>query len=76
MPNNAFTWAEPKSLAEKGGPNELGWEAHSPVRACGPAPTISYSADGPGARQGWPEPEQRHQREHVELFKMVANLLA
>lgn len=27
--NNNFTWADPKTLPDKGGPTQLGWESHS-----------------------------------------------
>ena len=73
--NNNFTWAEPKTLPEKGGPDKLGWEIHDFSRLW----TASHYDVLNGLVQQRIEsgaaPDVAIRESNKELFKMLANLL-
>lgn len=73
--NNQFTWAEPKSLPKKGGPNELGWSKHSFSRLWTGAHYDVLKAMVAQHMEAGANAETALRASNEELLKMTANLL-
>ncbi len=73
--NNNFTWAEPKTLPQKGGPDQLGWEIHDFSRLWTAAHFDVLNGLVQEKIQGGTAPDVAIRESNKELLKMVANLL-
>lgn len=72
---NNFTWAEPKSLPEKGGPDQLGWEIHSFSRLWVGAHYDLLQALVQERLQSGKAPDAALRESNQELLNMLARLL-
>ncbi|MBS2034906.1 hypothetical protein JST97_07955 [bacterium] len=73
--NNNFTWAEPKSLPEKGGPDKLGWEIHDFSRLWTASHYDLLNAMVQQRIQSGAAPDVALRESNKELLGMLANLL-
>ncbi|MBX3169652.1 MAG: hypothetical protein KF760_19775 [Candidatus Eremiobacteraeota bacterium] len=73
--NNNFTWAEPKTLPEKGGPDKLGWEIHDFSRLWTASHFDILNGMVQQRIQDGAAPDVAIRESNKELLKMLANLL-
>ncbi|MBT9583766.1 hypothetical protein IV102_10485 [bacterium] len=73
--NNQFTWSEPKSLPEKGGPEQLGWEIHSFSRLWTGAHYDLLNNMVKERIQAGDRPDVALRQSNQELLTMLARLL-
>lgn len=73
--NNNFTWAEPKTLPEKGGPDKLGWEIHDFSRLWTASHFDVLNGLVQERIQAGAAPDVAIRESNKELLKMLANLL-
>ena len=73
--NNNFTWADPKTLPEKGGPDKLGWEIHDFSRLWVGAHYDLLNAMVQQQIQGGSAPDVALRESNKELLTMLANLV-
>jgi hypothetical protein len=73
--NNNFTWADPKTLPEKGGPDELGWGKHSFSRLWTGAHYDVLEGMVSAKMQAGMAADEALRQANRELFRMLAQLL-
>lgn len=73
--NNNFTWADPKTLPEKGGPDKLGWEIHDFSRLWIGAHYDVLNGMVKQQIEGGAAPDVALRESNKELLTMLANLV-
>jgi hypothetical protein len=73
--NNQLKFADPSTLSEKGGPNELGWGKHSLSRVWTGAHFDLLKAMVAERLAAGDAPEKAIRESNDELFKMLANMI-
>ncbi len=72
---NSFRWADPKTLPEKGGPDQLGWEIHSFSRLWTGAHYDLLKALVSERLEAGDKPDVALRESNRELLTMLANLI-
>jgi hypothetical protein len=73
--NNQFTWADPKTLPEKGGPDALGWEIHDFSRLWTAAHFDVFKGMVSAQVAAGVKPDVAIKECNSELLRMLANLM-